>query len=230
MPDPLTMAAITYGGDKLIGGVSDLIGGSAAAKAKARGEKRAMSSLTGGLAEAKGYQQPIQEAGVGAYTDLAGRYGAGEFDRDEFGFDPEDVFNDPEFQASLRAGTAARDSSAMSKGDLFSTAAGQAQQQFGQDLFSQRSDALFDRAMDTENMGRQSDLTDFNMGMNIAQPGINAAGDLSDLSYRGGRDIADLHMGAGKRKAGDAIRKSNILGDLGKEALGTGVKLLGTGG
>ena len=225
----LIPAAKFVGGNLLQGG-ADLIGGEFASKAMGKAEKAARKDFEKGLGEAKGYYSPLYEQGTGVYSDLVGGYQAGEFERPDFSFDPASVFQDPEFDAAMRAGASALGSSAEAKGDLFSTGSQQALQQFGQDLFSTRADELFDRAVTEEELGRQADLTSFDMGMSLAQPGINAAAPLADLAYGGGKELADMRLMTGRRRAGDAIRRSNILGETGQKLLGAGVDLLGTGG
>ena len=228
--DPLTGALITKGAGTVLGGVTDIIGSKMASGARRDAEKKAMADLNKGLTEAKGYQSGIYEPGIGVYQDLVGRYEGGEFQRPDFEYDPQDVFSDPEYQAAMRAGSSALGSSAEAKGDLFSTASQQAQQQFGQDLFSQRSDALFNRAAQVEDMARKADLMDYEMGMGLSAPAFNAADDLSNLAYSGGKDLADMRLQAGRGRSGDIMGMSNILGGAGKKLLGYGSDYLLGGG
>jgi hypothetical protein len=197
------------------------VGEEAAYKRLARGERSARADILGGYGRARGYEEPIYGTGLEAYERLAGEYGRGEFDRPEFAFDPQSVFQDPEFAAAMRAGGAALGSSAEARGDLFSTASQQALQKFGQDLFARRSDELFQRAKDVYGLGRQRALDRFALGMQLAEPGLSAAPRLAGLSADEARLLAESSRRAADIRAAQLRKRASLLGDV----LGTGAAI-----
>lgn len=219
MPLPLLAAAGVLGAGSLLNTGMNIIGGNQAAKAQRRAQGAARTDLTTGYDEAKGYQKPIYNTGVQQYQDLSGRYSAGDLTNphmDPYKFDPNSVFQDPEYQAAQRAGTESINSGANADSMLFS---GQNQKdltQFGMDNYAKRSDALYKRGFDATNtafdQNAQTNLTDFNMGMGLANPGLRAAGDLSNLAQGEGQDLANNSLGTGQINAGQI---NNMAGSIG---------------
>lgn len=234
---PLLAAGGVLAGGKILGGVSDIIGGNKAADALKRAQRGARSDLTTGFNEAKGYQQPIYDAALGNYSNLSDRYASGAFSNPEmtpYQFDPQSVFQDPEYQASIRAGTEAINSGANKKGMLFSGINNRDLHQFGQDTFARRSDELWRRGVDATNtafnQNAQSRLTDFNMGNTLAQPLTGTAGQLTNLAVDQGTALADNTLGSGQIRAGNILRTSRALGDMAGDVAGIGADaILGRG-
>jgi hypothetical protein len=208
MPAPLLLAAGAIGGASLLNSGLNLIGGNQAANAQRRAQRKARTDLSAGYDQAQGYQQPLYDTGTKAYTDLAGRYGAGDLTNpkmDPYQFDPQSVFQDPEYQASMRSGTEAINAGANANSMLFSGVNARDLQQFGQDTYAKRSDALYDRGFNAQNtafdQNARTNLADFNMGNSLAQPGIGAANNLSTLAQGRGQDLANNSLGTGQINA-----------------------------
>jgi hypothetical protein len=193
-----------------LGTVADILGGNASADAQKAAQRRARGDLTQGYANATGYQKPIYDTGIGAYTDLAGGFKGGEFNT-LANWDPNQIFNDPEYKATLASGRAALNNDANAQGSLFSTASDRDLTRFGQDLFASRGDELYGRAERANN-------TRFNQGMSLANPGLQAAGTLSNLAVNEGQDLANNSLGSGAIRAGNIQKTTgaitNLLGDV----------------
>lgn len=236
MPLPFLSAGAQIGG-KLLGGISDIIGGDRAAAALKKAQGKARSDLTQGYGQAQGYQRPIYDTGLKNYTNLSNDYASGRFANphmDAYRFDPQSVFQDPEYQASLRAGTDTLDASASKGSMLFSGQHAKDLQQFGQDTFAKRSDMLYDRGFNAQNtafnQNAMSNLNNFNMGQNLVQPLSGAASNLSNLAMNQGQDLANNSLGSGQIRAGNILRTSNALGGMaGDVGSGAADYLLGKG-
>lgn len=152
---------------ELLGGIADLYGGNKAANIERRATRKAGGYLDKGYGSALDLARPMQERAQSDYMNLSDRYGRGEFRSPdqaayrakEFSYDPNAVFNDPEYNASMRAGTQALESGAAGKGMLFSGNTGRALQEYGQNLFAKRSDELYNRARDEYQNNRDFDYT-----------------------------------------------------------------------
>lgn len=219
MPLPLLAAAGVLGGASLINSGLNYFGGNAAASAKRRAQGKARTDLTAGYDEAKGFQKPLYDTGMQQYQNLAGRYGAGDLTNphmDPYKFDPQSVFQDPEYAASMRAGTEAINSGANANSMLFSGTNARDLQQFGQDTYGRRSDALYNRGFNATNtafdQNARTNLADYNMGMGLANPGIQAAGNLSTLAQGQGQDLANNSLGTGNINAGQIQNQYGALG------------------
>lgn len=203
-------------------GVTNWIGGDKAAKALKGAQGKARNSLTQGYDEARGFQQPIYDTALGNYQDLSGDVAGGKYDMarmDPYKFDPNSVFEDPEYQASMRAGTQALDASANAGSTLFSGAHQKDLQQFGQDTFAGRSDELYNRGFNANNTAFNQNLAgsgqNFNQGLALTNPLAGAAGNLTDLSVMQGGDMANLDLGSGVIRANNIMNTSNAIGGMG---------------
>lgn len=206
--DPITIAALLMGGKELVGGLSDLIGSEGAGRA----QRRAINRATG-------LHQPIYDTSLGAYTDLAGGYREGRFADPEFAFDPQSIFQDPEYAAQLRAGRDALEGGAISKGLLFSGTTARDLEKYGSDLFASRSDELFDRAVREHQLGAEGRARSFQQGLSLSAPLEGQASRLSDLA-----------LGKGDVNAALAQNRATGLGNIGSNLLSIGSDLaLGTG-
>lgn len=188
----------------------NIMGGNDVASALKDANSQARTDLNTGYDKATGFQQPIYDKALGAYTNLNDKYNAGGFSNphmDPYKFDPNQVFQDPEYQAQMKAGTQALDSSAQSKGMLFSGPAQRDLMKFGQDTFAGRSDALYKRGFDATNkafdQNNTTNLNNFDMGKSLASPLTGAASNLSNLSTERGSDLASLDQERGMIRAGN---------------------------
>jgi hypothetical protein len=213
----------------IAGGVTDFVTSGKQADAQRKGLRNARSDLNAGYAEAQGFQRPIYDTGLKNYTDLSAKYAAGEFDpgkQTPFQWDPGQVFQDPEYQASMRAGTSAINSGAAGRGMLYSGNTLSDLNRFGQDTFARRSDALYDRGFNAHNTAFNQNLQRGNMlfgqGMDLAQPGFQAGNNLSNLATSRGADLANINMGMANVRASELGRKASaaggIMSDLGAGA------------
>jgi hypothetical protein len=214
-------------GGALVGGLTDILGGNQAAKAQRAAQGRARNDLTQGYGEAKGYQQPVYDTSLKNYTDLSGKYGSGGFDNphmDAFKFDPQSVFQDPEYQAQMKAGTDAITRSAEAKGDMYSGGLDRDLTKFGQDTFAGRSDALYNRGFNATNtafnQNAQSNLTNFNEGQQLTQPLTGATNQLTSLATGEGQDLANNDLGTGAIRANNINRTTTDLSGLSGDLAG----------
>lgn len=211
-----------------------------------RAIRRAGRDIDAAYGSAMDLARPMQERAQGDYMNLSRRYGEGAFRMPDqetyqggsYQFNPQDVFNDPEYQAQMRAGTQAIDSSAAGRGMLFSGNTGRALQQAGQDLFARRSDELYRR-------GRGAFESDRDFGFTAANRAYdtNAANRMRDYSmgselasYAPGALDRSINLGMGRAQAqadtrlGVAGARSNMYRDarsLGLQGLGRGAEALG---
>jgi len=205
----------------LASGALNILGGNSAADDLRAANDKAKSAITAGYGEAKGYQQPIYDTALGAYKNLNDRYQAGGFSNphmDPFKFDPNSVFQDPEYQAQMRAGTEALNSGAEKNGMLFSGTNNRDLTKFGQDTFAGRSDALYKRGFDATNkafdQNSTSNVNNFNMGYSLMNPLSGSAGQLTSLSLGQGEDLASLAQERGAINAGETANQFGQLGGM----------------
>ena len=220
-------------GGKALGSISDIVGGDMAKNRLLNGLSDARNDLSQGYGEAKGYEKPVYDTALGAYTDLNAKYKAGGFSNphmDPYKQDPNAVFQDPEYQAQMRAGTDAIDNSAQAKGMLFSGAANRDLTKFGQDTFAGRSDALYKRGFDATNtafnQNAQTNAANFNMGSSLMSPLSGATTNLANLATGEGSVLADNDINRANVKAGGILRTSGALSSLGQDAGGMGADYL----
>ncbi len=218
MPIPLLAGALGVAG-KLGSGLTDILGGNAAAGALKAANGRARTDLTTGYSNAQGYQQPLYDTGKSNLSDLSSNYAAGKFNNPTmtpYQFDPQSVFKDPEYAAQMRAGTDAINNSAEAKGRLFSGANDKALTQFGQDTFAGRSDDLYNRGFNAQNtafnQNAQSNLSNFNEGNTLAGYAAPAANNLSNLATGQGNALAGNDQFSGQIRAGNILNTSTALG------------------
>lgn len=208
-PDQIN--AIIGSGAGTINGIANIWGGNLAAKAQRKANDKARTDLTKGYDEGKGYQNPIYDTSLKNYTDLSSGVAGGKYANphmDAYQFDPQSVFQDPEYQAAMRSGTETINSGANKDSMLFSGQNSRDLTQFGQDEFAKRSDALYKRGFDSTNKAfDQNALTNqsnFNQGLALTQPLTGSANQLTDLSVMEGGDLANNDLSNG------AIRTANI--------------------
>lgn len=194
-----------------INGVANIWGGNKVKQAQSAANNQARSDLTQGYDEGKDTQQPIYDTGLKNYTSLSDSYASGKFDNghmDPYKFDPQSVFQDPEYQAQMNAGGDAINGSAQNGSMLFSGQNSRDLTKFGQDTFAGRSDALYKRGYDANNMAfdqnSRTNLNNFNEGNSLVQPLAGSANQLTDLSVMKGGDLSNNDLAAG------AIRTGNI--------------------
>jgi hypothetical protein len=219
MPLPLLAIGGALAGSELLGAGADWLGGNAAADAQRKAQRNARNDLTAGYGQGMGFQQPIYDTALGNYQNLSNGYAAGNFNTphmNPFSFDPQSVFQDPEYQAQMRAGTESINSGAQSKGMLFSGNNARDLTRFGHDLFAGRSDALYKRGNDAQNTAFNQNLAgnaqNFGMGMDLANPLGQAAGNLTDLAVGQGQDLANNSTGMGNIRAQNINNTANAFG------------------
>lgn len=227
MPLPLLAAGGALLGGELLGGISDILGGNAAADAQAKAQRGARKDLLAGYQQGQGYQQPLYDVGLQNYQNLSSGYAAGNFNTphmNPFTFDPQSVFQDPEYKAQMHAGQQAINTGAQAKGTLFSGANDRDLTSFGQDIFAGRSNDLYKRGFDANNTAFNQNLAgnaqNFNMGMDLANPGIGAANNLTSLAVGQGQDLANNSTGMGNIRAQNINNTAGALGGLGTRAGG----------
>ena len=232
MPLPLLAAGAMLGGE-ILGAGADWLGGNAVADAQRRAQRNARNDLTAGYSQGMGFQQPIYDTALGNYQNLSQGYAQGNFNTPQmspFTFDPQSVFQDPEYKAQMQAGSDAINTGAQAKGTLFSGAADRDLTNYGQGLFAQRSDALYNRGFNAQNTAFNQNLAgnaqNFNMGMDLANPLGQAAGNLTDLSVGRGQDLANNSTGFGNIRAQNINNTANAFGGVANKAGSLGSDLL----
>jgi hypothetical protein len=222
----LAAGAKTLG--QLGSGLSDILGGDMASRALKRGNSRARNDLTAGYDQGMGFQQPIYDTALNNFQNLSGQYQSGAFKNphmDPYQFDPNSVFQDPEYQAQMRAGTEAINSNAYTKGNLFSGRNDRDLTRFGQDLFSGRSDALYNRGFNAQNMAFNQNLAgnqqNFAQGAQLAGYLPGAASQLTGLSVDQGQNLANNSLVAGGLRAGNIMNTANAIGTFADQLGGT---------
>ncbi len=230
----------------LLGGAIDLIGGNNASDIQRQAQRKAGGILDQGYQNALNLANPMQQKSQQDYTNLSNQYAAGDFrnptstpyDAGKFSFDPNSVFQDPEYQAQLKAGTNAINSGAAGKGMLFSGNTANALQQKGQDIFANRSDDLYNRAYNqftgNRDFGAQqqqqsylnnanNNQTQFNEGNTLAGYAPGALDTSLNLNLGRAQAGADTELGVGATRANAYNLGGKKLGQL----AGTGLGLLG---
>lgn len=242
-------------GDVVNAGVN-LFSGNKAANIERRATRKAGRHLDEGYGSALDLARPMQEQAQGDYMNLSRRYGEGDFRMPDqgvyqggsFNYDPNEVFRDPEYQASMRAGTGAIDSSAANKGMLFSGNTGRALQQFGQDTFAKRSDELYnrgrnafesDRAFGYDAANRAYDTNaanrarDYEMGSRLASYAPEALDRSLNLGLGRAQAKADTELGVGGIRAGNyragGRQAGRMAGQLTDDAISLGRKYMDKG-
>jgi len=181
---------------------------------------------------------------LGDYQRQSDRYNAGEFSNPDqqkyqasgFDFDPQSIFQDPEYQAQMRAGTQAIEGGAASKGGLFSGRTQQDLTKFGSDLFAGRSDELYSRGRQAYQNDRDFDYgaenraydtnadnreMDFKQGQTLANFAPEATGDMIDLGLGRAQAKADTELGVGAIRSGawrSGGRKAGRMAQAGSDA------------
>lgn len=225
----------------IVGGGLDIIGGNTATNIERRATRKAGKLVDQGYQGALDLARPQFDTSSGNFQRQSDRYNAGDFSSpdqqkyqastykapDDFSFNPDDVFADPEYQAQMRAGQQAIEGGAASKGGLFSGRTSQDLTKFGSDLFAGRSDDLYKRARDQyttdRDFGRstyQDDrnfdygaenraydtnadnrTTDFSMGQKLADYAPAATEDMINLGLGRAQAKADTELGVGGIRA-----------------------------
>lgn len=221
---------------------------------KRRAERRAGDIAAKGFDTAKTFQQPIYDQALKQSQDLAGQYNSGAFnnpdykayDAGKFSFDPNSVFQDPEYKAQLSSGRDALEGGAASKGMLFSGNTAKALDKYGSDLFANRSNDLYGRKYDeftgnrafganeaskAYNSGVANNATRFQEGQDLAAPLQGVANNLSSLTTGRSDTLANTELGVGNTRANGINGAFESIGNLGDSAvdLGTQALALGTG-
>lgn len=231
------------------GGLLDIYGGNKGSNIQRRATRKAGDYLDQGYGEAIDLAKPMQEQSQKDYLDLSQGVGEGRFSSPdqqkyqggEFNFNPNDVFNDPEYKAQMQAGTDAIGNSAAAKGMLFSGNTGRDLTKFGSDLFAGRSDELYKRGRDAfendrnfdygaENRAYDSGVAnrerEYGMASDLASVAPGALDRSIDLGLGRSEAKADTELGVGdiranayRRGFGKAGKMATTLGSQGQAAL-----------
>ncbi len=222
------------------GGLLDIYGGNKAANIQRRATRKAGGMLDEGYGNAIDLAQPMQEQSQNDYLDLSrgvreGDYSSPDqqkYQAGEFNFDPNDVFNDPEYKASLQAGSDAIANTAASKGMLFSGNTGRDLTKFGSDLFAGRSDELYKRGRgEFENdrnfdYGAENRAYDTNTANRAREYGM--ASDLASVAPGALDRSIDLGLGRAGANADTELGVGDIRGNAYRRGFGKGGKLATT--
>ncbi len=234
---PLIAAAAAKAAGNAIGGGLDIYGNNKAANIQRRATRKAGQYIDEGYGGAIDLAKPMQEQSQQDYLDLSkgvreGKYSMPDqekYQAQDFNFDPQSIFNDPEYQAQMRAGTNAIDNSAAAKGMLFSGNTANALQQKGQDIFAGRSDELYNRAR-----GEYENNRNFDYGAENRAYDTNTANRARE--YGMGSDLAgyapgaldrsiDLGLGRAEGKADTELGVGDIRANKYRNAFSRGGKL-----
>ncbi len=234
------------------GGLLDIYGGNKAANIQRRATRKAGNFIDEGYGGAIDLAKPMQEQSQQDYLDLSkgvreGKYSMPDqekYQAEDFSFDPQSIFNDPEYQAQMRAGTDAVSNNAAAKGMLFSGNTANALQQKGQDIFAGRSDELYNRGRGEYENNRNFDYgaenraydtntanraREYGMGSDLAGYAPGALDRSIDLGLGRAQGKADTELGVGdirannyRRAYGKAGKLAGSLGSMGQERLNEG--------
>ncbi len=217
-------------GGKLLGGALDIYGGNKGTNIDRRATRKAGDYLDQGYQGGIDLAKPMQETAAGDFQRQSDRYNAGDFSNPDqqkyqagdFSFDPNSIFQDPEYQAQLRSGQQAIEGGAASRGGLFSGRTQQDLTKYGSDLFANRSDELYkrnrgeyenDRNFDYGAENRAYDTNadnralDFQQGNTLADYAPGQTENLIDLGLGRAQAKADTELGVGGIRSG-AYRKA----------------------
>ena len=235
--DPLTIGALgAYGAGELVKGITGAVGAVGAARAQRRGISRAQGKLKSGYDAATGTLQPFQSTAMGDYNRLSGDVGAGKYDladpgsykESEFHWDPNSVFSDPEYKAQMESGTEAINSGAAAKGQTFGGTNLRDLTKYGQNLFADRSDALYGRTRSAHEFDNTMGFNSFNSGFSnklaarnanygaardLAQYGPQSTEALANLQYGYGQGAGNLDINQGNANANGILGTTGAIGN-----------------
>ncbi len=230
---------------EILGGGLDILGGNKASGIERRATRKAGNYLDQGHQQGIDLAKPMQETAAGDFQRQSERYNAGEFSNPdqqkyqagEFNYDPNAVFNDPEYKAQLRSGQQAIEGGAASHGGLFSGRTQQDLTKYGSDLFANRSDELYkrnrgeyenDRNFDYGATNRAYDTNaanralDFTQGNTLAGYAPGQTENLIDLGLGRAQSKADTELGVGGIRSGNIRKGFSKAGKIGQNIIGEG--------
>jgi hypothetical protein len=222
------------------GGLLDIYGGNKGANIQRRATRKAGDYLDKGYGEAIDLAFPMQEQSQSDYLDLSEGVGSGrysmpdkqKYQAGEFSFDPNEVFNDPEYKAQMQAGTDAIGNSAASKGMLFSGNTGRDLTKFGSDLFAGRSDELYKRGRgefeDDRNFDYDAEKDAYDTNTSNREREYGMASDLASFAPGSLDRSIDLGLGRAQGKADTELGVGDIRANAYRRAYGKGGKLATT--
>ncbi len=228
--------------------VADVFTSGTASDIKRRSQRKAGEIAGAGYDKAAGFQQPIYDQALNQSKDLASKYNSGDFSSPDYKaydggqFDPNQIFNDPEYKAQLKSGADALEGGAAAKGMLFSGNTARDLEKYGSDLFANRSNDLYsrftgdrtfgaDQALQAYNSGVNNRKTQFQEGQDLAAPLEGAANNLSSNATGKADTLANIELGVGNTRANAYTQTADSLGGLGDDIndLGTQAAALATG-
>lgn len=203
------------------GALSNIIGGDAADQAQQDAIGNAKTDINGAAATASGFQNPIYQTGLTNLNNLSNNYNSGSFSNPTvtpYSFDPSTVANDPEFKASLAAGTAAINGGAEKNGTLFSGGNDRDLQQFGQNTFAGMENQLEQQGFQASNAAEQENAANkaqaFQEGNQLASTAQPAANQLTNINTNLGENLGNLDLGAGAATAKNDLNTSSAISNL----------------
>ena len=233
----------------LIGAGVDLFSGNKASDIERKAQRKAGKYLEEGYGSALDLARPMQDRSQEDYFNLSDKYRSGAFKSPDaqkyqaksFSYDPTSVFQDPEYQAQMKAGNQAIESGAAGKGMLFSGNTGRALQEAGQNLFAKRSDELYNRARGNFENDRNFDYAatnraydanvanrnaDFRMASELAGYAPEALDRMENLNLGRAQALADTELGVGSTRANAWRGGGRKAGQITSGAVDLGKKLL----
>ncbi len=245
MPLPLLAGAAVLGGGQLVNGISNFFGEDAARRAKERAIEQAKGEVSKGYGDALNLANPFAATANQGFNNLAGDVSGGKFDLGRqapvsggsFNYNPNQVFNDPEYKAQMAAGTRAVEGANNGSGQLFGGKNLIDLQKLGNETFANRSDDLYGRArgaFETDRgfgLNAQNSANSFNLASNGQQlgaeqnvagyaPGANAT---AEGLYTGqAQNLANLSIGKGTAQAEGILGQANAIGNTAINLAGTG--------
>ena len=242
---PLVAAGLGMGAGQLINGISGFFGADDAAQAKQQAIAQGKTDLNAGYGKAQNLANPFAATATQGFNNLAGDVGSGKFDLGKqgpinggsFNYDPNQVFNDPEYKAQMASGTRAVLGGNEASGNLFGGKNSIDLQKLGQETFANRSNDLYGRASSEFNNNRnfglnaQGQANQFNLASNGQQlgaeqnlagyaPGANAT---AEGLYTGqGEGLSNLDIGQGNARAEGIMGQANAIGGAATDLAGTG--------
>jgi hypothetical protein len=226
----------------IVGGAADIIGGNKATNIERRATRKAGNYIDQGYQGGIDLAKPLYDTSTQNFQRQSDRYNAGEFSNPDqqkyqagdFSFDPNSIFQDPEYQANLRAGQQAIEGGAASKGGLFSGRTQQDLTKYGSDLFAGRSDELYNRSRGQYEDDRNFDYgaenraydanaenraLDFQQGQTLANFAPGQTENMIDLGLGRAQGKADTELGVGAIRSGNYRKAYGTAGSMAKGAV-----------
>ena len=217
-------------GGGILSGIGDVVGAISSSNAAAdqlQGAREARSDIQQYTGQAAGYQQPTYNTGMQNYQTLSGMVNGGGYNTQPYNYQDQG-FNfqqDPGYQWQLQQGNNAIQSNAAAGGMQLSGATQKALMKYGQGLANQTYQQAYERYNTNRNFGMQNAMNQFqtglagnqqgyNMRMGLAEPGIQAGNNLSNIYSQAGQQVADTSYNMGNARAAGAMGVGQSIGNM----------------